>query len=56
MAKVALAVTATFLVAIRVIIFGSVKALDHGKIQDLPLVPIRSIRINAKEWLSDLES
>jgi hypothetical protein len=28
-----------------------VKALDHGKIQDLPLVPIRSIRIKAKEWL-----
>lgn len=35
MTKEALAVIVTFLVAIRVIIFGSEKAPDYGEIQDL---------------------
>ena len=35
MTKEALAVSATFLVAIRVIILGSEKSPDHGKIQSL---------------------
>jgi len=54
MTKEPLAVIATFFCSdVRIIISGSEKEPDHGKIQDLMLGPTRCIRIKDKQWLKE---